>query len=94
MSKYILDLVSFCNEIDKFNNKKEKIIHKPQMNDILRKIKTDLTLTFYDQIKLLWNINIDTTKQTPYSPPHIIDYKTSIHDYNHFSNVKRLTYTY
>lgn len=75
MSKYILDLVSFCNEIDKFNNKKEKIIHQPQLNDILRKIKTNLTLTFPEQVNLLWNINIDSTKQSPYSPPNIIDYR-------------------
>ena len=67
MDKFIIDLVHFCNEIDKFNNNKSEKINKPsEPYNTIQKIKNDLTLSFNEQAKLLWNINIPTTKQQPY----------------------------
>jgi hypothetical protein len=86
MDKFIIDLVHFCNEIDKFNNNKSEKINKPsEPYNTIQKIKNDLTLSFNEQAKLLWNINIPTTKQQPYSNPTQIDYRTmTIYQINYY----------
>ena len=92
MDKFIIDLVQFCNDIDNYNKKSEKINIPNEPYNTYQLIKNDLTLSFNEQVKLLFKINIDTPKQQPYSSLTTMDYRNmSIYQLSYYLYWRTMT---
>ena len=92
MDKFIIDLVQFCNDIDNYNKKTEKITIPNEPYNTYQIIKNDLTLSFNQQAKLLFNININTPKQQPYSSLTTMDYRNmSIYQLSYYLYWRTIT---
>lgn len=74
MDKKYIDLIEFCNEIDKFH-KNEKIKKTKEPYFTYSKVKNNLTFDFRQQVELFWNIDLFDVKPLPYAKLFPMDYK-------------------